>query len=192
MQVSELLRQMPGSLEPAKVLILPIKVNTVAAENLGNRRKDLNMPLRHLLPLLVVFCSLPALAAKGYHLWYDKDGQAVYSQFAPADGGQSQIVKPPPPPAESPEEARQHLQQRLQQFEDNREDEELAAEKTAAANTEASQQRQRCETARKNLTLLNGRPRQLFQTPDGIRRLTEEERQAKRDEMQKVIDTDCK
>ncbi len=183
---------MPGSLEPAKVLILRIKVNTVAAENLGICLKDLNMPPRHLLPLLALFCSLPVLAAKGYHLWYDKDGKAVYSQFAPAGGGESEIVKPPPPPAESPEEARGRLQQRLQKFEDNREDEELAAEKTAAADTEASQKRQRCEAARKNLSLLNGRPRQLFQTSDGIRRLTDEERQARRAEMQKIIDTDCK
>lgn len=149
------------------------------------------MPSRHLLPFLVIFCSLPVLAAKGYHLWYDEDGQAVYSQFAPAQGRESELVKPPPPPAESPEVARGRLQQRLQQFEDNREDEELAAEKTAAANTEASQKRERCEAARKNLTLLNGRSRQLFQTADGIRRLTDEERQAQRAEMEKIIAEDC-
>ena len=150
------------------------------------------MPSRHLLLPLLIFCSLPALAAKGYHLWYDEDGQAVYSQFAPGQGRESEVVKPPPPPAESPEVARGRLEQRLQQFEDNREDENLAAEKTAAADTEASQKRQRCEAARKNLTLLDGRARQLFQTPEGIRRLTDEERQAKRAEMEKIIAEECK
>ena len=145
-----------------------------------------------LLLSLALAAALPAHAAKGVHMYYDEDGQPVYSQFAPADGRESRTVKPPPPPAEAPEVARQRLNERLQQFEDNREDEELAAEKTAAADTEANQKRQRCEAARKNLALLNGRSRQLFQTADGIRRLTDEERQAQRAEMQAIIDADCK
>ena len=150
------------------------------------------MPSRHLLSLLVIFFSLPVLAAKGYHLWYDEDGQAVYSQFAPAEGGQSEIVKPPPPPAEEPEAARKRLEQRLQQFEDTREDQELAAEKTAAADTEAAQRRQRCEEAQQNLVVLEGPPRRLFRTADGVRHLTEEEREAKRAEMKKIIAENCK
>ncbi|MDJ0739127.1 MAG: DUF4124 domain-containing protein [Gammaproteobacteria bacterium] len=149
------------------------------------------MSPRNLLPLLILVAA-PALAAKGYHLWYDENGQAVYSQFAPGEGRESRIIQGPPPPAEPPEVAQQRLQEQLQQFEDNREDEQLAAEKTATAAAEAGVKRQRCDAARKNLTLLNGPARQLFQTADGIRRLTPEERQAKRDEMQKIIDTDCK
>ena len=46
--------------------------------------------------------------------------------------------------------------------------------------------------ARKNLAVLNGPPRQLIKTADGIRRLTDEERQAKRAEMQKIVDEECK
>jgi len=132
-------------------------------------------------------------AAEGYHLWYDEDGQAVYSQFAPGQGRESTTVKPPPPPAEPPEVARQRLEQRLQQFEDNREDQQLAAEKRAAAGNEAAEAQRRCESARKNLSLLNGRARQLYQTPDGqVVRLSEEERQKRAAEMEKVIAETCK
>ena len=137
--------------------------------------------------------AFPASAAKGYHLWYDENGQAVYSQFAPEDGRPTETVKPPPPPAESPEVARQRLDEQLQRLEDNREDEALAREKAAEDQAKADQARQRCEQARRNLELLSGPPRQLYQTPDGkVVRMPEEERQKKRAEMEKVIAEDCK
>jgi hypothetical protein len=151
------------------------------------------MQRRHLTLFLAVGISAPAMADDaGYHLWYDDLGQAVYSQFAPPDGRESRIVAPPPPPAESPETARARLNEQLQQFDDNREDEELAAAKNAEVALAARQRQRRCETARSNLEVLNGPPRMLIQTPDGIRRLTEEERQAQRAEMQRIIDADCK
>lgn len=146
---------------------------------------------RRLLLLFMIAATVQVFAAERYHLWYDENGQAVYSQFAPGGGRESKRVGPPPPPAESPEQARARLQQRLQQFEDNREDRELAAEQTAKIQDEAKLKRQRCELARQNMALLNGPARRLFQTEDGIRRLTEEERQAKRTEMQQIIDSDC-
>lgn len=150
------------------------------------------MPQIRLFFLLAIVVSLPVGAAKGYHLYYDENGQAVYSQFPPSGGTPSEIVKPPPPPAESPEMARQRLQNRLQQFEDKREDKELAAEKRQASQAEAGQARQRCADARKNLAVLNGPPRQLFQTSTGMRRLTDQERQEQRVEMEKIIAADCK
>jgi hypothetical protein len=145
-----------------------------------------------LLLSLTLAAALPAHAANGVHVYYDEDGQPVYSQFAPTDGRETRTVKPPPPPAEAPEVARQRLNERLQQFQDNREDEQLAAQETAEADTKAGQARQRCESARKNLELLNGPPRVLFQTSDGVRRLTEDERQSRRAEMEKIIAEDCK
>lgn len=151
------------------------------------------MPIHRFLILLGLAIACPADAAKSYHLWYDENGQAVYSQFAPEDGRPSEAVKGPPPPAEPPEVARQRLEQRLQQFEDNREDQALAREKAASAQSEAEQARERCEIARRNLEVLNGRPRQLYQTSDGtVKRLDEEQRQAQRAEMEKVIARDCK
>jgi hypothetical protein len=151
--------------------------------------------MRLRLPILILtsaFCAITIAAEKGYHHWIDDQGQSVYSQFAPADNRESEIIAPPPPPAESPEAAKARLDQQLQAFEDNREDEELAGEKTAAADQEARLRQQRCESARSNLKVLDGPPRQLIQTDEGIRRLTPEQRQARREEMQKIIDTDCK
>lgn len=151
------------------------------------------MPTRRLLILLGLAIAMPIHAAKGYHLWYDENGQAVYSQFPPEDGRPTETVKPPPPPAESPEVARQRLQDRLQGFEDNREDQALAEEKAAAANAETEQARKRCEDARKNLAVLNGRPRQLYRTSDGtVKRLDETQRQEQRAEMEKIITEDCR
>jgi len=146
-----------------------------------------------LLLLCAVVATLPAEAAKGYHLWYDESGQAVYSQFPPADGRQTETVKPPPPPAEAPEVARQRLQEQMQRLEDIKEDKELAGEKTATSETEAAQAEQRCEAARENLEVLNGRPRQLYKKSDGtVVRMDEAERQRQRAEMEKIIAEDCR
>ena len=145
--------------------------------------------------LLLMFglaAALPAAAAKGYHLWYDENGQAVYSQFPPDDGRPTETVKPPPPPAE-PEAAKQRLQERMQGLEDSREDKALAEQKAAEAEAEAAQAQQRCESARRNLEVLNGPPRQLYQRPDGsVVRMEEAERQRQRAEMQKIIAEDCR
>lgn len=151
-----------------------------------------DMPLRILPILLGLAATSVALAAPGYHLWYDENGQAVYSQFAPGEGRDSTLVKPPPPPAEAPEVARQRLNDRLQHFEDVREDKTLAGDKaTQAAVVEDSRQR-RCADARKNLELLNGPPRQLFKTEDGVRRMTDEERRKQRADMEKIVAESCR
>lgn len=153
------------------------------------------MSTRRLLApaMLIALAANAALAAGPVHVWTDEDGQTVYSQFAPEDNRKTRQVAPPPPPAETPETARARLNAQLQQFEDNREDEELARQETQQAQAEAAQASERCATARRNLELLNGRPRQLYQTPDGkVMRLSEEERQRRRDEMEKIIAQDCK
>ena len=151
------------------------------------------MPKCCFLILLGLAVAAPAGAAKGYHQWYDENGQAVYSQFPPADNRQTRTVKPPPPPAESPEVAQQRLQQQIQRLEDSREDQTLSTQKADEAATQAEQARQRCEAARQNLRVLMGRPRQLYKGSDGsIRRLDEQERQRQRAEMDKVIAEDCR
>lgn len=149
---------------------------------------------RLFLLALIALWATPALhAAKGYHLWYDEDGQAVYSQFRPGGGRESETVKPPPHPAESAEVARQRLRERLQQFEDKREDASLARETAEVSRAKAAGARQRCATARANLKTLNGRARQLYRTPDGkVVRMNEEQRQEKRAEMEEIIAADCK
>jgi len=145
-----------------------------------------------LLPFIVLVAT--AQAADGVYKWVDDSGEVVYSQFPPSDQQrQPEILKPPPPPAESPDRARDRLNQQLQQYEDNREDRELAAEKAAEDSQKAEIARQRCQAARHNLQGINGRARQLFRAPDGqVRRLTDEERQAQRAELEQIIAKDCK
>lgn len=151
------------------------------------------MPLQTLLILLGLAVALPATAAKGYHLYYDENGQAVYSQFAPGEGKESTVVKPPPPPAESPEVAQERLREQIQRLEDAREDQELAREKAAKEMADSKAAADRCSKARSNLAAFEGQARRLFRQPDGsFSRLTDEERQTKRAEMEKIIENDCR
>lgn len=132
-------------------------------------------------------------AAQKFHLWYDEDGQAVYSQFAPGDNRESQTLKPPPPPAETAAEARARLQRQLQPYEDRREDESLAEKDAAKAASQAEQAERRCKMARENLEVLTGRPRMTYRTGEGeLVRMTPEEQQRKREEMEAIVERDCR
>ena len=148
---------------------------------------------RYLFPLLLgLVFSLPAYSAKNYHLWYDENGQAVYSQFAPEDGTPTQRVKGPPPPAESPEVAQRRLQEQQQRSADFFEDKNLAREKNAEAASAAAQDKQRCEAARKNLQELTGPPSRLYRKSDGTyERWDETQREQQRKEMEKIIAETC-
>jgi hypothetical protein len=150
--------------------------------------------LKHLArTLLALALALPAYAEKGYHLWYDENGEAVYSQFAPGEGRQSQTVKAPPPPAEAPEVAQERLRQQMQRFEDNREDQALAAQEAKQAEQDTARASERCAAARQQIELLNGPARRLFRNSDGtVSRLSEEQREEKRAEMQQIVYTDCR
>lgn len=153
------------------------------------------MSTHRFVPLIaLIVLHTTAQAADGFYKWIDENGEVVYSQFPPADQRREpEVIKPPPPPAESPERARERLNQQLQQYEDNREDRELAADKSAEEEKSAAIARQRCEAARHNLQGINGRSRQLFRAPDGqVRRLTDEERQSQRAELEGIIAKDCK
>lgn len=156
----------------------------------------LQFRLTTLAPSLVLCTTLGlagSAAAQKFHLWYDEDGQAVYSQFAPGGGRPSETVQPPPPPAESPEAARERLMRQLQPYEDRREDRDLAEGDAEKAATAAEQARRRCQMARENLEVLTGRPRMSYRTGEGeLVRMTPEEQQAKRAEMEAIIERDCR
>lgn len=151
------------------------------------------MQCLRLIPLLALLAPAVVAASDAVHKWYDEDGQPVYSQFPPPEGRQGELIKPPPPPAEEPEVAQRRLQEQLQRSADYREDQELAAEKADESQTAAMQAQLRCTQAREAMGSLTGPSRRLFQMADGtVRRYTEEERQAKRVEMQQIIDEDCR
>lgn len=151
------------------------------------------MPKSGFLLIICAAVAMPAISAKGVHLWYDENGQPVFSQFAPKAGTDSTKVKPPPPPAESPEVARARLQRQLQELEDRREDQALTDQKATKAASDRQRSDERCWQARRNLETLNGRSRQLFQKSDGeVVRMDDAERERQRAQMQQVIDKDCR
>jgi hypothetical protein len=150
------------------------------------------MTLFRSLFVVVLLAGAWTQAPAQLYKWIDEDGNVVYSQFAPPVDTPGEVVPPPPPPAEDPATAQQRLQEQLQRSADYREDQELAAEKAAEMQTTAERDRERCAQARRNLQNLDGRSRQLYRTPDGsVVRLTEEERQQRRAEAQRVIDEAC-
>ena len=146
-----------------------------------------------LLLIITIIATTSTHAGKEFHRWYDENGQAVYSQFEPVNGVDSQRVKAPPPPAEPPEVAQQRLQEQIQKSADFFEDRELAREQAAKAETETRQNQERCEAARGNLEQLAGSPNRLVRQSDGsYKRLDEADRERRREEMEKIIEESCK
>jgi len=151
------------------------------------------MPQILILLFLGLTISFPLGAAKDVHVWYDENGQPVYSQFAPEDGNTVRMVKPPPPPAESAEVAQQRLQEQIQKSADFFEDKDLAKENEQKAEGQAAQEKERCKTARRNLQELTGPPNRLYRQSDGsYKRWDEEQREKQREEMEKIIAESCR
>ncbi len=147
-------------------------------------------PMKSLLPLIMLLCTLTAQAAM--YRWVDENGVTQYSQ-TPPPAQDADKLKPPPPPAESPQEARRRLDLQLQQIDDRREDRELADEERRRKEEERRIARKNCDSARTNLENLQSASRRLVRMHDGsYKRLTEEERQERMQKAREQIETNCK
>lgn len=121
--------------------------------------------------------------------WVDRQGQVHFSDHPP-DDLPAQAIQPAPPAPTGDDSA-----QRIKEFVDRSEAEAAAkqAEEQARRKAEeaAAARQQACEQARRSRARMGDRPRVLLINPDGsARRLTEEERQARLAELERMI-ADC-
>ena len=109
--------------------------------------------------------------------WVDKDGNTHYTQKPPAEGIESETIKPPPAFDRSQaEETLESDQEILNRGRENREKQAKERQRTA---DEKARQKKNCEIARARLRSLTYRPRVFFVQPDGTYvRADEETRQA--------------
>lgn len=139
--------------------------------------------------LLASFVFLPALASAQAYRWVDEKGGVHYGQVPPK-GAAYTTVGPAAPPASAPNQ--DALNKSLQ---DAVKDEPRRQEAAAKAAEAEAQRQLRCKTALDQLAYLDATPpRRMMKTDDkgAVSRVTEEEHQARRAEIQKSADENCR
>lgn len=138
--------------------------------------------------LFVALAVLPLSAAAQAYRWVDEKGQVHYSQVPPP-GRSAQPVGPPPPAASAPNQ--ESLNRSLA------EDKEAEPQKRAEAermNQAHAQRQQQCSQAREQLAYMEAKTARRLGTTDeqgNVSRVTEEQFQARRAELQKAIGEAC-
>jgi hypothetical protein len=139
-------------------------------------------------PLWLLLAALPLAAGAQAYRWVDENGQVHYSQ-TPPPGKKAEPVAPAPPPAAAPNV--DALKQSLA--------DEKAAEPEGRAQAERmaeyhQQLEQQCKQAREQLAYMEAKTSQRLGTTDeqgNVSRVTEEQFQARRSELQRVIAERC-
>jgi len=146
-----------------------------------------------LLACLLTGLTGPVSAEKdsAIYKWTDDGGVVQYSQTPPPDRPSERMRRAPPPP-EDPGAVQGKLQERVKAMEERQAAQEDAADKSKKEEEIKKIVKKNCDTARKNLANLQlGGPR-AYRTADGqVKRLTEEERQARIEEANKQIEEFC-
>jgi len=132
----------------------------------------------------VVAALLPALAGAQAYRWVDDKGQVHYSQVPPL-GKEAKPVGPPPPASANPNQ--DALNRSMA------EDKEAAPQRQAEADAAFQQQanvQTQCNQARESLAYMEAKTARRLGTTDdkgNVSRVTEEEFQARRAELQRII-----
>jgi len=142
--------------------------------------------------LTVVFLAAPPVPAAMYR-WVDDTGAIVYSQSPPPDGRATSTVTPPPPPSSSADSERQQFEERVKQADEARKKQQAGQKKEQEAATKDADRKRNCDSARRNLEVIENRPPQSrFQMPNGeFRRFTDEEREAELKKAREVVQKNC-
>ena len=130
--------------------------------------------------------GLSSLSMAGQiYKWVDAQGVTHFDAQPPAGGQAAQVTlpaAPPPTAAPTPKPA-------------STVDREQLAVDAKVKQQVAEQEKQRkayCDSARTNLAQLRNNPRVMESVAGELRRMSEEQRQARINEMQKAIDQNCR
>jgi hypothetical protein len=136
----------------------------------------------------LVVSLLPAVAAAQAYRWVDDKGQVHYSQVPPP-GRNAQPVGPAPPPATAPNQ--DALNRSLNEAKEAEPGKRAEAERSAQAQQLRDDQ---CRQAREQLAYMDAKTARRLGTTDAqgnVSRVTEEEFQGRRAELQRVVSESC-
>ena len=136
------------------------------------------------LGFFLVCGLLPMLAAGQAYRWVDDKGQVHYSQVPPP-GRKAEPVGPPPPPAANPNQ--DALNESMAAGKEGEADRQKAADR---AFQEQANKETQCRQAREGLAYMDAKTAQRMGATDdkgSVRRVTEEEFQARRAELQQIL-----
>ncbi len=142
----------------------------------------------------LVLATLWAVAADArVYRWVDAGGEVHFGDHLPARV-EAERVRLPPPPKVDPKAAMKAIEEDHRRgVEEYLKARDEARSKHAAAVAKQARRQASCDTARANLSKLEGLGNRLVQMPDGsFVRLTEEDRQARMTEARTQIKKYCK
>lgn len=136
-----------------------------------------------------MFALLPLVVQAEVYRWTDAKGQRHYSQFPPP-GAQTNTLAPPPPASAAPNQ--ESLNRTLD--ESTKAEPKIREEAAKAAEDQARRQQQ-CQQAREQIAYMDsmsGRRRMTTTDEQGnVSRVTDEQVNARRAEMESLVASSC-
>ena len=138
--------------------------------------------------LWLALAALPLAAGAQAYRWVDEKGQVHYTQ-TPPPGKNAQPVAAPPPPAAAPNQ--DSINRSLEADRAAQPGKQAEAARTAQIQEQAAQQ---CRQAREQLAYMDEKTSRRLGTTDeqgNVSRVTEEQFQERRAELQRLISERC-
>lgn len=130
---------------------------------------------KKLLVCLLILASCP-LSAETYK-WVNEEGVVTYSQTPPPGQTSAERIKLRSNNQPSGPSSQDRLDQLRQRMADGAEDRQLKKQERQEKEEAAKLKQQNCNSARSNLSRLQGLGNRLYKTDSEYRRLSEQERQ---------------
>ncbi len=140
------------------------------------------------LLVVLLLAAVPLAAFAQAYRWVDEKGQVHYTQ-TPPPGKNAQPVAPPPPPSNAPNQ--DALNKSLEAGNAAEPGKQAEAARAAQAQDQLEQQ---CRQAREQLAYMDEKTARRLGTTDekgNVSRVTEEQFQERRAELQRVISERC-